>query len=237
MKPDTNSATLGPTLEERLATLSQEERAKLEETVAAFLSEISRIGERTGRYQKDLLRRLGVRENLDDFEERWLQTWAAAQYVGISSESFGKMTPREIFAVLEHRARDLELAGAKIGTLRPQPGVSTAEQTAALEASKRAESAHEQPAKLRGPKPNHEGAARVAAIVATIAPDGKWRPKLDDVCDALDQAQEPCPSKWFSRYNAECWKDYPERSIAVKAIQGRLDLTKQKPKLARETLS
>ena len=38
-----------------------------------------------------------------------MQTLAAAEYVGISRERFWQMTPRELAAVLEHRATELEL--------------------------------------------------------------------------------------------------------------------------------
>ena len=51
----------------------------------------------------------------------------------------------------------------------------------------------------RGPRPDHEAASRVAEIVAHVAPDGDWRPKLDDICEALDQAQIPFPPRWRKR--------------------------------------
>jgi transcriptional regulator with XRE-family HTH domain len=97
------------TLEEKWAALSPDEQAKVEESLNAFQAEFARICEASGRYQKDLLRRLGVRTNIEDSEELWVQTLAAAEYVGVSRERFWKMTPRELAAVLEHRATELEL--------------------------------------------------------------------------------------------------------------------------------
>jgi hypothetical protein len=89
----------------------------------------------------------------------------------------------------------------------------------------------------RGPKPDYANASRVAEIVARVAPDGDWRPKFDEICEALDQARIPCPSKWLSRYKAASWSEYPEKSIGVKAIVGRLELAKPKPKPVPETFS
>lgn len=60
------------------------------------------------KYQKDLLRRLGVRTNLEDREEFLVQLWAAARHAGFSDEEFQALTPRELCAVLEHRARELQ---------------------------------------------------------------------------------------------------------------------------------
>jgi len=60
--------------------------------------------ERSGEYQKDLLRRLGVQTDLHDKEEFLVQLVAAARYVGISEKEFWNYTPRELCAVLEHRA-------------------------------------------------------------------------------------------------------------------------------------
>lgn len=44
-----------------------------------------------------------------------------------------------------------------------------------------------------GPRPDYEMAARMAEIVARVAPDGRWRSQLDDVCEVLDREGIPCP--------------------------------------------
>ncbi|MGA2185465.1 MAG: hypothetical protein ABSH47_20790 [Bryobacteraceae bacterium] len=89
----------------------------------------------------------------------------------------------------------------------------------------------------RGPKPDYVTAAAVAEIVTRVAPSGEWRHKLDEICKAFDQAQIPYPSKWSTRYRTTCWSDYPEKSFAVKAIDGRLKLAKRKPEPIPETRS
>ncbi len=90
----------------------------------------------------------------------------------------------------------------------------------------------------RGPKPDYETAARVAEIVAKVAPDGDWRRKLDDVVEALDEASIPCPKKWRTRdRTCQGWVDYDEKPHAIKAIEYRLDLAKRRSKAAPETLS
>jgi hypothetical protein len=90
----------------------------------------------------------------------------------------------------------------------------------------------------RGPKPDHEAASRVAEIVARVAPDGDWRPRLDDICEALDEAQVPFPKRWRKR-DRSCngWAAYDERANAVKAIGYRLEIAKQRKKATPETLS
>jgi hypothetical protein len=78
----------------------------------------------------------------------------------------------------------------------------------------------------RGPRPDHEGAARVAEIVARVAPDGEWRPKLNDVCEALDEANILSPKRWRGgerkyRSWASCADQEPQ--LAIKAIEYRLE--------------
>ncbi len=116
------SAEVRARLEAKWAALSPDEQARIEESLAAFQADIAIISEASWRYQKDLLRRLGVRTNIEDSEELWVQTLAAAEYVGISPERFWKMTPRELAAVLEHRATELDLlrrAGPRRAAIAP----------------------------------------------------------------------------------------------------------------------
>jgi hypothetical protein len=90
----------------------------------------------------------------------------------------------------------------------------------------------------RGPKPDHEAASLVAEIVLRVAPDGDWRPKLDDICEALDEAQIPFPPRWRKRdRSCDGWAAYAERANAVKAIEYRLEQAKQRKKTTPETLS
>ena len=51
----------------------------------------------------------------------------------------------------------------------------------------------------RGPKRDYEASFRVAEIVARLAPDGDWRSKLDDVCEALHDEGIPFPKTWRSK--------------------------------------
>ena len=77
----------------------------------------------------------------------------------------------------------------------------------------------------RGPKPDCEAASRVAEIVERVAPDGDWRSKLDEVCDALDEAKIPVPKRW--RTKSPPWRMWCdgilERPVVIKAIQRRCD--------------
>jgi hypothetical protein len=79
------------------ASLSQEE---LEAMSAKQLEGLTRL-EQSYNYQKGLLRHLGVRANLENDEEFWLQLWAAGRYLGFSEAEFWQMTPRELCAVIE----------------------------------------------------------------------------------------------------------------------------------------
>jgi hypothetical protein len=90
----------------------------------------------------------------------------------------------------------------------------------------------------RGPKADPDGAAAVAEIVVRVAPEGDWRSKLDDICEALDKAQIPFPARWWKRdHSCNGWADYDERANAVKGIEYRLKLARQQKKTTPETLS
>jgi hypothetical protein len=93
------------------------------------------------------------------------------------------------------------------------------------------------PPRKRGPKPDHETALLVATIVARVAPDGDWRSRVDDVCDALDDEQVPVPATWRRNRNVRKWGLCDDRDIVVKAIEYRLGIAKQRKKPAPETLS
>ena len=108
--------------------------------------------------------------------------------------------------------------------------------TAQAESADSAQPARVAPNKKRkrGPRPDHETALRVAEIVARVAPDGEWRGRLDDVCEALDDEKIPIPARWR---NSRCWADYPEKPLLVKAVEYRLQIAKQGMESTPETLS
>jgi hypothetical protein len=84
---------------------------------------------------------------------------------------------------------------------------------------------------------------RVAEIVARVAPGGDVRSELDKICKALDEVGIPFPKTWSknnvagSEYSVSKWADYPDAEWAVKAINYRLDLAKQRKTATPETLS
>jgi hypothetical protein len=169
------------------------------------------------RYQKDLLRRLGVKANLQDTEEFYVQMIAAAKLVGVSDEQFWNSTPRELCAVLELKATEFEL----LRRWAPEATRRSTTVSSEVEPSE-PKSRPVVRAGSRGPKRDYETAARVAEIVRRLVPKGDWKLKIDEICQALDAANVPYPPLWKKRYKANSWIDYPEKSVAVKAIEGRL---------------
>jgi hypothetical protein len=87
------------------------------------------------------------------------------------------------------------------------------------------------PPRKRGPKPDHETALPVAGIVARVAPDGDWRSRVDDSCDAPDDEQVPVPATWRRNRNVRKWSLCDDRDIVVKAI----DIPAWNSKTAQET--
>jgi hypothetical protein len=118
MESDEESARLDVMCRRLAAALSPEQRAQLQNSLVEF----GKILEHSDKCGKDLLRRLGVRTNLEDSEELLLRLWAAARYVGFSNKEFLRATPRELYAVLEMKAYELELhVNATNSRLRPEP--------------------------------------------------------------------------------------------------------------------
>jgi hypothetical protein len=79
----------------------------------------------------------------------------------------------------------------------------------------------------RGPHRDYATATRVAEIIRKVAPDGCWRrnEKLDDLCEALDEAGIKRPTTWKTRKPPLTgWLDAAcqERELAQKAIAHRL---------------
>ena len=89
----------------------------------------------------------------------------------------------------------------------------------------------------RGPTPDYEAASQLAEIVARVAPDGEWRGKLDEICEALDAATIPFPAKWRRDRQCRCWADCLEKPIIAKAIEYRLQTAKQRSESTPGTFS
>jgi hypothetical protein len=83
----------------------------------------------------------------------------------------------------------------------------------------------------RGPKPNYGIAELVAELVHRVAGDGSWLAKLDEICDALEEAKVPHPKTWEKRGHKD-WYDalVTERSLVVKAITHHLKLNEAQRK-------
>jgi hypothetical protein len=76
-----------------------------------------------------------------------------------------------------------------------------------------------------GPKLDKDTAQQVAEIVRPLANGQPLKDKLDDICEALDQAQIPCPKTWRKREPAmKNWADGAafEPELAKKAIKHHL---------------
>jgi hypothetical protein len=132
---------------------------------------------------------------------------------------------------------EASVSGAGLGALsKPEPPESTdVDKTGAELTQPALESTST--GRKRGPKPDYGTASGVAEIVARIAPDGDWRSKLDDICEALDDEKIPVPTTWRKNRQYECWSDCLERSICIKAIEYRLEMAKHRKKTAPETLA
>lgn len=88
----------------------------------------------------------------------------------------------------------------------------------------------------RGPQTDYKTAAKVAKIVARVAPDGVWRSKLDDILMALDDENIQTPKGWVSKHEYRSWyaavaADTAARGrhLAVEAIKHHLKRAKEMP--------
>ena len=88
----------------------------------------------------------------------------------------------------------------------------------------------------RGPKPDTEAASKVSEIVDRIAPDGDWRSKWNEICEALDAAEVPWPSTWKPEEGCDSWQT-GDKEKAIKAINYRLDRAKELRQADSETFS
>jgi hypothetical protein len=90
----------------------------------------------------------------------------------------------------------------------------------------------------RGPAPDFETPSRVAAVVARVAPDGDWRSKWEEVCEALDEEEISCPKTWHKKQPpCRSWSDCLERPLVIKAIDYRLERANHPQNTALESFS
>jgi len=86
-----------------------------------------------------------------------------------------------------------------------------------------------------GPRIDYATAIKVAQIVQEIAPDGKWRPNLDDILVALDDAAIPTPKTWRPKHGYRNWYAAVTdtvtrgRHMAIEAIKHHLKRAKEMP--------
>jgi hypothetical protein len=76
----------------------------------------------------------------------------------------------------------------------------------------------------RGPTRDYKTASQVAEVVSRVAPDGDWRSKLDEICEALDE-NKVRPPKWRDRA-CKGWSGCLERALVVKAVEYRLKVAR-----------
>jgi hypothetical protein len=79
----------------------------------------------------------------------------------------------------------------------------------------------------RGPNRDLQS-SKVAKVVHHVAPDGNWKSKLDEVCEALDLAEITPSMNWYKK-DKTCilWVDYPDKHKCVEAIAYRLKKARQ----------
>lgn len=149
---------------------------------------------------------------------------------GYLQQGMGSLSADDFYGVME-RWRS-ELAGA-----RRDPAGNTMRAVAVANTTHPYPTYPTEPggASKRGPKPDLEAALQVAKIVASVAPDGDWRSKWEEICEALDKEEIAYPRVWWTRRKWKRWADCGERSLAVKAIGDRLRLAGQRKNVPPET--
>jgi len=85
--------------------------------------------------------------------------------------------------------------------------------------------------KKRGPKRDYETALQVAKVIGEAADDGNWRARLDEICDALDEAEVRRPKPWKDK-DYLTWSDccVGERALVIKAIEHHMELAQEHKK-------
>jgi hypothetical protein len=97
-----------------------------------------------------------------------------------------------------------------------------------------------QQGRKRGPQPQYEKARKVESTAARVAPNGDWRAKWDEVCEALDNEGIATPKRWRAEDREQGkwlrWADCTEKPFAVKAIEYQLESAKKQRRAASTTL-
>jgi len=102
--------------------------------------------------QKAQLRRIGCSADLDNPVEFWRWLWANAHNAGFTDAEFWKLSPRDLYAVLELKAAEIELARGSRARSRKRARASGRQET------------------------QEERAARRQAVVAPILKTKGWTP-------------------------------------------------------------
>jgi hypothetical protein len=159
------------------------------------------------------------RRRVEDLREQVTSEWrASCARLAITAREEDERWKAWLGA-LERVGRDLQ----SLQPYLPQPGPE-AESTAS--GSDKAGLMNRAP--KRGPRPDYEMAARIHEIVKAVAPNGNWLARLDEVCEALDEANIPCPKAWRRRDPpSRSWSTCDERAIRIKAIQYRMEQAKR----------
>jgi hypothetical protein len=76
-----------------------------------------------------------------------------------------------------------------------------------------------------GPKPNFERARRVAEIVQQVTNGEPWKPRIDEICDELDEAKIPFSMKW-RKLGTHSWTEAAimQKELVKKAITYHLKI-------------
>ncbi len=118
------------------------------------------------------------------------------------------------FHVKFHRAQTKRV----VSSASPQPHKAQAEIRQRLPQSVRIKP---------GPRPDRETASRVHKVITQVAGVDRWKGKLDDICEALDQEAIPPPKTWRKRDPPlRNWVDAAtmEPGVAKKAIVHHLEI-------------
>lgn len=140
-------------------------------------------------------------------------------------------------SIVDLRSEHLQTSGPEIGAAIPELMVGSPSQLPCQ-------------GRKRGPKPDYENASQVEGIIASAAPNGDWRLRVDAICEALDK-ETLCPEKWRKRdkerkdkehkpWQIYRWSDGLRdlgRPVVVKAIEYRLKTAMRQKKNTSETLS
>ena len=157
--------------------------------------------------------------------------------VGLFVTDFQSMAPRDLCKVLELKATELRARTTANRILRPVPGdtVPNGVETAPAQPQPVVTPNSQSACRKRGPTRDYKTAARVAEVIARVAPEGDWRSRLDDVLMALDDEKIPTPKTWEQKHGYRNWyaavadSSTRGRHLAVEAIKHHLKRAKEQP--------